>query len=108
MGNAKPPNRAETPIDRWFGDSPNPYLVLSRLGLQEMPIDWQERFIALLNEAHEHHELRVHARRYEVKRRNEKGKIISDPWANWRHGTSREAKATERALGLKTERKDEQ
>lgn len=92
--------RREGPINKWFGDSSAAYLVLSRLSLQEMPLEWQARLVALLDEAHTEHGLPTPPPKLEVKRRDIQGKIVSDPWANYRHGTSKEAKATERALGL--------
>lgn len=38
------------PIHGWFGLTYANYLVIPRLALQEMPLDWQRRMVALLEE----------------------------------------------------------
>jgi len=40
----------ESPIHVWFGLTYSSYLVLQRSVLQAMPLEWQERMVALLNE----------------------------------------------------------
>jgi hypothetical protein len=38
------------PIHGWFGLTYSSYLVLPRTVLQSMPVEWQERFVDLLEE----------------------------------------------------------
>lgn len=41
----------EAPIHAWFGLDRQSYLVIPRLALQELPLEWQNKLIALLDEA---------------------------------------------------------
>lgn len=44
------PHVTDGPIHEWFGLSYSNYLVLPRTLLQSMPTEWQERFVACLDE----------------------------------------------------------
>lgn len=59
----------DPPIHGWFGLTYASYFVLPRLAMQEMPLDWQERFIALMDEAND---LGLHCPAYHVLRDDEK------------------------------------
>ena len=73
----------EPPIHKWFGLSYSSYFTIPRSALQSMPLEWQEQFITLMNEAEK---LGIQTPdNYEVRRRDEDGKYMSDPWANYRH-----------------------
>lgn len=43
------------PIHEWFGLSYSNYFVMPRLAIQDLPHEWQRRFIALMDEAHDLH-----------------------------------------------------
>lgn len=45
--------RTDGPIHEWFGLTYSNYMILHRTLLQCMPIDWQKRFIALIEEMDE-------------------------------------------------------
>jgi hypothetical protein len=94
----------EAPIHAWFGLSYSSYFVLPRLAMQEMPIDWQERFIALMAEAEalgletpNYHVLR-NSREHtlvakydpddETSRDYEFTAVAEDEWANYRRGSA--------------------
>lgn len=94
----------EDPIHAWFGLSYCSYFVMPRLALEAMPLDWQARFIALMDEAHEKHKLETpnyHVLRDDpeftlVKKYDEDDETsrdyefiaaFEDPWANYRRGS---------------------
>ena len=51
--------------------------------LEAMPLDWQKRFVKLMDEMHE--TVGYDEPTYNVIARNEKGKIFSDPLRMYRH-----------------------
>jgi len=73
----------EDPIHCWFGLSYAAYLVIPRLALEAMPLDWQKRFVALMDEA-EAAGLETPSD-YAVHRRDH-GRFITDPWRDYRRG----------------------
>jgi hypothetical protein len=91
------------PIHEWFGLSYSNYFVMPRLAIQDLPHDWQRRFIALIDEAYDVHGMETPA--YHVLRQgsdytievredpdDEKSDVLrylpvrEDPWANYRRG----------------------
>jgi len=48
----------DTPIHDWFGLTYAQYLAIPRSILQSMPIDWQEKFVACLEQLDEQFEWR--------------------------------------------------
>lgn len=92
----------DPPVHEWFSLSYASYFVLPRLVMQEMPLDWQRRFVALMDEAAElnvpdlaYHVLPdnpelTHVARYdsedETSRPYEFTALHEDPWANYRRG----------------------
>ncbi len=97
----------QAPIHGWFGLSYTNYFVMPRLAIQDLPHDWQRRFIALMNEAHDVHGMKTPA--YHVLRQgheftverledpddetssvNEYWVSGQDPWANYRRGRAAE------------------
>lgn len=91
----------DDPIHGWFGLTYANYFVAPRMMLQAMPIEWQEKFIALMNEAND---IGLEAPGYIVLREDpsytsvtkddpddegsierEYYKLQSDPWADYRH-----------------------
>lgn len=79
-----------TAIHEWFGLTYSSYLVFPRLALQEMPAEWQQRFVELMNEAETI--MGSTPDDYAVLRRNKNGRFRNDPWANYRRGTVKEAR----------------
>lgn len=92
------------PIDELFSLSYASWLVLPRLALQEMPLDWQARFVALMEEGY--------ARGLEGPDnvsvvRKKGGKFVNnDHWNNYRRGTVRQARAVDEARGIENWSKD--
>lgn len=93
----------QAPIHEWFGLSYTNYFVMPRLALQDLPHDWQRRFIALMDEAHDVHGMKTpdyHVLRKgseytvavpddpddETSRVSEYLVSTEDPWANYRRG----------------------
>lgn len=48
-----PDDRLDGPVHTWFGLSYSNYLVLHRTLMQSMPVEWQERMVACLDELYE-------------------------------------------------------
>ncbi len=69
-------------VHDWFGLTYANYLVLPRILMQEMPDEWQEKMVALLNEAQETF---CHDDNYTVQLRNKKGRFVTDPLANYKY-----------------------
>lgn len=77
--------RLSGPVHGWFELSYSHYLVLPRSLMQAMPIEWQERMADCLEEMHEACEPLEINDRYTVLLRGEKGRIVSDPYSDYRH-----------------------
>ena len=96
----------EAPLHGWFGLSYSSYFVMPRLAMEAMPIDWQERFIALMDEGDalgmmtpNYHVLRddptyTLVTKYDpdddTSRDYEFTAIGTDEWANYRRGSVKE------------------
>lgn len=87
------------PIHAFFELTYASWLVLPRVSLQEMPTDWQARFVALLEEGY--------ARGLTgpedifVTRRGRNGLFASNGgWDNYRHGNVQQAQAEDLARGI--------
>lgn len=80
-------------IHGWFGLTYANYLVLPRSVLQSMPDEWQQRFVACLEEmgtAYGH----LGWPEYNVNARGDGGRFIADPIPHYNRGRTRiEAKA---------------
>lgn len=72
------------PIWDSFGLSYASYAVFPRRALQSMPADWQQKFVDLINEAHEALEDGVFSGDYTVLLRVN-GRIAKDPMQQYRH-----------------------
>jgi len=85
MEEAEPIRSAHSdgPVWNAFGLTRAAYLVVPRRTLQSMPLEWQERFVALINEAHAH--LPVDAFPEYIVRRHDNGKFVADPLRDYRH-----------------------
>ncbi|MDE3022957.1 MAG: hypothetical protein KGI54_14055 [Pseudomonadota bacterium] len=71
------------PIHYWFGLTYSSYLVLPRSILQSMPIEWQRKFVDLLEEAQEI--VCQPNDNYTVLLKDKKGKFVKDPFRNYRY-----------------------
>lgn len=89
-----PRNQGEGEIHRWFGLSYNSFLILPRVMLQEMPLKWQEQFVALLEQAEA---MGVRTPGFEASMKNPDTNRyckIPEQWLNYRRGTLKDAMAT--------------
>lgn len=75
----------DDPIHIWFGLTYSSYLVLHRSVLCAMPLEWQEKMVALLEEMDETIDSSKLISNFTVQVRGEKGRFIQDPYANYRH-----------------------
>lgn len=90
----------DTPASAWFGLSYASWLTLPRVSLQEMPLDWQARFFAMIEEAEDKFGLRC-PEGISVVRKDGKNRFVNnDHWNNYRRGTVAEAVAKDEALNL--------
>ncbi|MDA3306124.1 MULTISPECIES: hypothetical protein [Stenotrophomonas] len=85
MDQAEPIQSAysDGPVWNAFGLTRAAYLVVPRRTLQSMPLEWQERFVALMHEAHAH--LPAEAFPDYTVQRQERGRFITDPLRDYRH-----------------------
>ena len=80
---------SDEPIHVAFALTRSSYFVLPRLAMQQMPQQWQARFVRLMMEMEE---IIPETPAYTVQRRDQRGRLIKgDPWANYRRGTVSEA-----------------
>lgn len=78
------------PIHEAFGLSYAAYLVIPRTVLQSMPIEWQERFVALVDETHARFPGWEPERgTWRVYLKDEKGRFMDDPLADYERGMRR-------------------
>jgi len=84
MGISLPPTASDSdePIHMWFGLTYASYFVMPRSVLQAMPLQWQRRFVLLMQEA-EDAGVEVSAR-YAVNARDLNGRFYRDPLAQYR------------------------
>lgn len=73
------------PVWGHFGLSYSAYLVLPRVSLCSMPIGWQRRFVALMQEAERVLPPEGQGGTYSVHMRDERGRFVMDPLADYRH-----------------------
>lgn len=81
----------DTPTAEHFGLTYASWLVLPRVSLQEMPVDWQARFYALLHEAQEQHGLATPEDLYVMRRRGRRF-VSNTHWNDYRYGNTVKAK----------------
>tara|TARA_Y100000310_G_scaffold251408_1_gene257875 strand:- start:2951 stop:3247 length:297 start_codon:yes stop_codon:yes gene_type:complete len=75
------------PIHEWFGLTYFNYAVLQRSILQSMSLDWQRKFVALLEEVDEAvWDLEEMPFKYMVQGRDIEGKFVHDPYADYQRG----------------------
>jgi len=67
-----------------FGLTRAAYFVMPRLVMEAMPPEWQDRFVRLIEEAHEMYVF--DEKPYEVRMRDHDGRFVVDPLGDYRHG----------------------
>ena len=72
-------------IHEWFSLSRASYLVIQRSLLEGMPMEWQEKFVAMIEEMNEIYDTDAMNSRFLVRMRGDNGKFVSDPYMNYRH-----------------------
>ena len=75
---------SDTPVWTRFGLSYASYAVFPRIALCSMPIEWQEKFVSLLDEMIDKLPDGTMDGDYLVKMR-ENGKFVKDPLSDYRH-----------------------
>jgi len=77
----------ESPISYWFELTYAQFLTVPRLVMESMPIEWQEKMVALLEEMDETFDWRPQEGRYWVKLKDDKGRYCDAPLSDYRHGS---------------------
>lgn len=85
------------PIHTFFSLSYASWLTLPRVALQEMPLDWQAKFVALLEEGFDRGLAGVDG--LIVTRKVGNRFVRNEHWNNYRRGNTVEAKAVDAANG---------
>ena len=80
---AAPNPYSDGPIWNAFGLGRAAYLVVPRRTLQSMPLDWQRKFVALMDQAHAALPAEAFPE-YSVQRK-EAGRFVADPLREYRH-----------------------
>jgi hypothetical protein len=78
-------DRNDGPIHGWFGLTYRSYLVLPRSLLQEMPTEWQQRFVDAIEEIRDYFNCAEVEDDYMVKLRGKDGRFKTDPLGQYRH-----------------------
>lgn len=79
------------PVWEWFELTYSAYLVLPRVALCSMPLEWQEKFVALLREAESMLPDEAQGQEYMVRARKN-GRFVSDGMSDYRHHAPLELK----------------
>ena len=88
---------SEQPIWDWFGLTYSSYLVLPRSLLCGMPVEWQARMVALLDEMRATYDPEQINDRYTVLTKDASNRFVRDPWRDYRHPPPLPYRAQERA-----------
>lgn len=82
-------------IHGYFGLSYANYLVMPRVILQSMPIEWQKEFVELLNKVPELFGTEFEPPGgYDVRAKDSDGRFVTDPYSNYERGRRRLPQAT--------------
>jgi len=73
-------------IHGWFKLTYAQYLTVPRSVLQSMPDDWQEKFVALLEQMDDTIDWRPKEGRYWVRLKDDKGCFVRDPLMDYDRG----------------------
>lgn len=77
----------ESPINEWFELSHAQFLTVPRLVMENMPLEWQLKMKALLEELDETFDWRPKEGRYWVKLKDAQGHYCPAPLGDYRHGS---------------------
>ena len=78
--------RANGPVHAFFGLTYSSYFVVPRIALSSMPVQWQEQFVELMEQAREMLPDDIDPPGgYAVFARNDRGRFERDPLAEYRH-----------------------
>ena len=73
-------------VHTWFSLTYSSYLVLPRLILSSMPLDWQYKFVALIEEMEDMIDFEPGYTSYYSIQYKVNGKIAKDPYVDYRRG----------------------
>lgn len=73
------------PMRDWFGLSYSAYVVLPRVLLCGMPVEWQRQFVALLEQARETYDSSKINDDYTVLLKDDNNRFVKDPYRHYRH-----------------------
>lgn len=76
-----------SPIHAWFELTYAQYLTVPRLIMESMPLEWQEKMVALLDEMDATFGWRPKEGRYWVKLRDDNGRFSPAPLEDYRRGS---------------------
>lgn len=76
----------DDPVHLWFELTYASYLVLHRSAMCAMPIEWQEKMVALLDEMEDTIDADKMPQNFTINVRDERGKFIKDPYSDYRRG----------------------
>jgi hypothetical protein len=79
----------DEPIHVWFELNYAQYLTIPRSVLQSMPLEWQSRFVACLEELDDAIDWRPQNGRYYVYLKDANGKYAKDPFMDYQRGSRR-------------------
>lgn len=82
----EPSRPQEDHIHTWFSLTYSNYLVLPRAVLQSAPDDWQEEFVALLDQLGDMYSHLDWPSSYRVNAVGEGGRFVKDPIPNYQRG----------------------
>ena len=73
------------PVWNWFSLSYSSYLVLQRSLMCGMPLDWQERFVKLMEELEDTYDREAFPGQFWVRARDTKNRFVSDPLSDYKY-----------------------
>jgi hypothetical protein len=79
---------SETPIFDWFELTYAQFLTIPRLVMQSMPVEWQNKMVAPLNEVDKEFDWRPQEGHYWVSQRDDQGRFVelNENICDYRHG----------------------
>jgi len=77
----------DAPVEVWFELTYAQFLTVPRLVMESMPLEWQEKMVALLEEMDATFDWRPQEGRYWVKLKDDKGRYCDAPLSDYRHGS---------------------
>lgn len=80
---------ASEPVHHWFSLSYAQYLTIPRSVLQSMPVEWQRRFVACLDELDDTIDWRPKEGCYWVTLKNGRGRYVHDEFGDYHRGRRR-------------------